>query len=72
MGRKRRPVPRAIPVSIEIENKEYLGSYHVERGTMTVWYGSRRRVAKTGSPREKTLARILLLEMVEADLADRG
>jgi hypothetical protein len=39
---------------------------------MTVWYGSRRRVAQTGSAREKTLARILLLDMVEADLAERG
>ena len=41
---------------------------------MTVWYGSRRRVVRRelGGPREQTLARILLLEMVEADLADRG
>ena len=72
MGRRRRPVPRAMPVSIEIENKVFVGSYHVEGGTMTVWYGARRRVARTGSPREKTLARILLLEMVEADLAESG
>ena len=72
MGLKRRPVPRAMPVSIEIEKQKYAGQYHVERGTMTVWYGTRRRVARTGSPREITLARILLLEMVEADLADRG
>ena len=61
-----------MPVSIEIEKKKYIGAYHVERGTMTVWYGPRRRVAKTGSPAEIQLARILLLEMVEADLAERG
>ena len=61
-----------MPVSIEIGKKNYDGSYHVARGFMTVWYGSRRRVAQTGSAREKTLARILLLDMVEADLAERG
>jgi hypothetical protein len=74
MGRKRRPVPRAIPVSIEIEKIKYFGEYYVEHGLMTVWCGSRRRVMrrKLGDPRELTLARILLLEMVEADLADRG
>ena len=63
-----------MPVSIEIEKKKYAGEYYVEHGTMTVWYGSRRRVMrpKLGGPRELTLARILLLDMVEADLADRG
>ncbi len=69
--RTRRPLPRAIPVSIEIEQKKFLGAYHVERGTMTVWYGLRRRVAKTGSTAEIQLARILLLDMVEDELSDR-
>jgi len=71
--RRRKPLRRAVPVSIEIEKKKYIGEYHVEHGLMTVWYGSRRRVARRqlGDPRELTVARILLLEMVEADLADR-
>jgi hypothetical protein len=73
MARKRRPLPRAVSVSIEIGKKKYSGSYHFEHGLMTVWYGPRRRVARRalGDPRELTLARILLLEMVDADLAER-
>jgi hypothetical protein len=70
--RRKRPLRQAVPVSIEIGKKNFTGSYYVERGFMTVWYGSRRRVAQAGGPRELMLARILLLDMVEADLADRG
>jgi hypothetical protein len=72
--RHRKLLRRAVSVSIEIEKKKYIGEYHVEHGLMTVWYGSRRRVVrrKLSDPRELTLARILLLDMVEADLAARG
>jgi len=72
--RRREPLRQAVPVSIEIEKKKYIGEYYVEHGLMTVWYGSRRRVVrrKLSDPCELTLARILLLDMVEADLAARG
>jgi len=68
--RRRKRLRQAVPVSIEIGKTRYEGSYHVDRGFLTVWYGSRRRVARTGL-NELTLARILLLDMVEADLAAR-
>lgn len=51
-------------VQIEIEGKVYKGSYIVTKGIIDVWYLSSKKTTQLGGLTEKTLAELLLSEMV--------
>jgi hypothetical protein len=67
MSRRKR-VPLPTSVSIEIARKIYHGFYYVEQGAVMVAFGSRRKASPIGRFDPPLLARVLLLELVEAEL----
>jgi len=58
-------------VSIERNRKPVFGSYTVERGVVTVTYGSRKKSAHLGGSPELTVARSLLADLVRDDSNQR-
>lgn len=59
-------IPR-IPITIIIDNKEYPGSYKVERKIITVFYKNRHAATQLGGSTADSLARVILKELVDID-----
>ena len=56
-------------ISIEHAGKVHLGSFTIERGIVTVTYGSRRRSIQLGTTTAPVLAKIVLHELVKSRAA---
>ena len=65
--RAKRPLPAQHSVTVEREGKKYQGSYLVERGMIAVQYGSRQQVTQRGDTTPKSLALIMLGELITED-----
>lgn len=64
---RRNKQPPSFPVRVQIDGKPYAGSYYVDRRTITVTYGIRKKTTQLGGSSPDGLARILLGELVRAD-----
>ena len=65
---RRSPPPAETPVMIELDGRIYSGSYSVDDGLIRVAYDFRRKTTRLGRTPPLILAKILLAELVRAQL----
>lgn len=68
----RRKNPELHDIEVEIDGKHYEGTYSVESGVVTVYYGFNNKATQIGGSSAQRIARTLLFELIaEAEEEER-
>ena len=69
MARKKTAPTPPLTIQMKIEGQIYTGSYTLEQGLVTVWYGQGKKTTQLGGSTLESLAGILLGELVGEEQA---